>query len=83
MRCGVGRSFFSGMDCNWDLLPSPSEQKEFLTHYLRSSSAGSATSADVEDLLSEVEPFFPVSHLFWGLLQNAFSLFFSSLSALL
>lgn len=58
---------WSGLDLDWNLYPSPSQQYQFLENYALHSFGPEYTACEVEQLQKKVEKYQLVSHMFWGL----------------
>ncbi|CDI81262.1 choline/ethanolamine kinase domain-containing protein, putative [Eimeria acervulina] len=68
---------YGGFECEWHRIPTPAQQRAFLRVYLQQlrqqqqqQQQQEAAAADIEEevqqLLDEIQPFFAVSHLYWG-----------------
>jgi len=56
----------SGLDLNWNLYPSISQQLHFLSEYLRESLGTEPDSDQITQLQERVNKYQLVSHLYWG-----------------
>lgn len=68
--CPVERAFdianhfneYAGFNCEWDCLPTKSEEYNFLKHYLQTENP-----ILINSLINEIQPFYLSSHIYWGL----------------